>query len=101
MWFEGEPLLGNIVCMGFEAEGWNCVAESVGSAKEEVAGEWEWKVEEGECVGFGWTGPRVLRRALRAGSGLRSESGSMEVEWTENCVISILLVCLTGRLKCM
>ena len=87
--------------MGFEAEGWNCVAESVGSAKEEVAGEWEWKVEEGECVGFGWTGPRVLRRALRAGSGLRSESGSMEVGLTGNFVISIVFVCLIDRLECM
>jgi len=76
--------------MGFEAEGWNCVADSVGSANEDVMGECEWKVEEGECVGFGWTGPRVLSRALRAGSGLRSEPGSMGVELTAS---SCLLTC--------
>jgi len=101
VWFEEELLLGNIVCMGFEAEGWNCVADSVGSANEDVMGECEWKVEEGECVGFGWTGPRVLSRALRAGSGLRSEPGSMGVELTGNAIVSRVCVCLIDRLDCM
>lgn len=62
-------LVGNIVCKGFDLEGLNCVADRLGSVNEDVLAECEWNVEEFECVGLGWTGPRVLRRAFRAGSG--------------------------------
>lgn len=45
------------------------MADRLGSVNEDVLAECEWNVEEFECVGLGWTGPRVLRRAFRAGSG--------------------------------
>lgn len=35
------------------------------------------KVEEFDCVGFGWTGPRVRRRMSWAGSWAGSRSGSL------------------------
>jgi hypothetical protein len=58
-----EAVEGKMVCEGAEDEGWKC----------EVVDGWaeggELKVEEFDCVGFGWTGPSCWRRALRARSG--------------------------------
>jgi hypothetical protein len=47
-----------MVWEGAEEEGW----------KWEVVEEGELKVEEFDCVGFGWTGPSFWRRAAREGS---------------------------------
>lgn len=58
--------LGNIVCNGLLLDGVNCVALRLGSANEDVLVLWALKVEVFEYVGFGCTGPRAWRRALRA-----------------------------------